>query len=79
MQMIYGLYRRFLVDLAYLKEPVVIKKETSTKKLHHFQSDQRRRGGLWPIWPLFYRYFKFRYIMHMRGLKSRQDRSWIAA
>ena len=23
MQMSYGLYRRFLVDLAYLKEPVV--------------------------------------------------------
>ena len=40
---------------------------------------KRRRGGLWPISPLFYRYSKLRYIVHMCGLKSRQDRSSIAA
>ena len=39
MQMGYGLYRRFLVDFAYLKEPVVnaFQVVSFTRKKHHFQ------------------------------------------
>ena len=39
MQMSYGLYRCFLVDLAYLKEPVVnaIQVVSFTRKKRHFQ------------------------------------------
>ena len=39
MQMSYGLYRRFYVDLAYLKEPVVnaFQMVSFTRKKRHFQ------------------------------------------
>ena len=37
MQMSYGIYRRFLVDLAYLKEPVVMhSKWSDSRKNRHF-------------------------------------------
>ena len=40
MQISYGIYGRFLVDLAYLKEPVVneVQVASYTRKKRHFQS-----------------------------------------